>query len=59
MDGFIDFVKVWFPVVSSLVGTFALVATITPNRSDNAIADILCRFVNFLGANFGQAKNKD
>lgn len=41
----------------SVVGLFAIVATLTPNSSDNAIADTLLRLVNTLGANVGRAKN--
>lgn len=44
-------------LVTQLVGAFALLATLTPNTSDNAIADSLLRLVNTLGANFGRAKN--
>ena len=39
-------------------GFFARVASATPNKSDNAIADFLLRTVNTLGANFGRAINR-
>jgi hypothetical protein len=45
-------------LVISLVGAFAIIATMTPNKVDNKIADALLRVVNFLGANFGKAKNE-
>jgi hypothetical protein len=44
-------------VVTQIIGAFAVIATLTPNSSDNAIADGLMRLVNFLGGNFGRAKN--
>lgn len=48
-----------FAAVTSFVGAFALVASFTPNSADNELADKALKFVNFLGANFGNAKNKD
>lgn len=41
-----------------LVGAFSILATMTPNQTDNKIANALMKIVNFLGANFGKAKNK-
>ena len=43
--------------MSSIVGGFSIIATMTPNKTDNAIVDKMMRFVNFMGANFGKAKN--
>jgi len=45
-------------ILVQVVGTFALIATLTPNASDNAIADFLFKLVNGLGANLGSATNK-
>jgi hypothetical protein len=44
-------------ILVSVVGIFALIATMTPNESDNKIADFLFKLVNNLGANFGKATN--
>lgn len=44
-------------IASGLVGVFALIASMTENESDNKWADKLLKVVNFLGANFGKAKN--
>lgn len=55
----IDVVAIWLPVAVSAVGTFALIATLTPNKVDNRIAQVLLDIVNFLGANIGKAANKD
>ncbi len=46
-----------FSILTSVVGVFAMVATLTANESDNKVADILLKVINFLGANFGKAKN--
>ncbi|HIA11716.1 MAG TPA: hypothetical protein EYN69_06545 [Flavobacteriales bacterium] len=45
-------------IVVQVVGAFALIAALTPNSSDNSIADFLLRLVNTLGANLGKAANK-
>jgi hypothetical protein len=44
-------------IALKLVGAFAVIATMTPNESDNNIADGLMRLINMLGANFGNARN--
>ena len=43
--------------VGSIVGGFAVLASLTPNKSDDRIVQVILDFVNFLGANFGKAKN--
>ena len=43
----------------SVVGLFAVIATFTPNSSDNEIVDVLLKIVNVLGANIGEASNKE
>lgn len=48
-----------FASVASVVGVFALVATATPNKADNKVVSALWSVVNFLGANWGMAKNAD
>ena len=44
-------------VFAALVGVFAMIATMTPNKSDNVIADKMLHWINVFGANFGKAKN--
>lgn len=51
--------EVLFQAVTSIVGAAAIIATVTPNTADNEIVDKVWKFINFFGANFGQAKNKD
>ena len=47
----------YIELITQVVGTFAIVATMTPNTSDNVIVDFLARIVNFLAANVGKSKN--
>ena len=47
----------YLEILTQVVGTFALIATLTPNTSDNTIADFLAKAVNFLAGNFGKSKN--
>jgi len=49
----------WFAVATSIVGTAALVATLTPNKADDRIVQWLLDIVNFVGANIGKARNND
>jgi hypothetical protein len=42
-----------------LVGAFAILATLTRNDADNKIAAWMLKAINFLGANFGNARNAD
>ena len=51
--------QVWLAVATSVVGSAALVATLTPNKSDDRIVQWLLDIINFVGANVGKAKNKD
>ena len=46
-------------IATSLVGAFAIIATMTPNPQDDKIVSQLYKFINFLGANFGKSKNKE
>lgn len=46
-----------FEILVGAVGIAAVVATMTPNESDNVIVQKILDFVNLLGANFGNAKN--
>ncbi len=47
----------WVPIVLAVVGAFALVATKTPNKTDDKILQLILDVVNFLGANLGKSKN--
>jgi len=45
-----------FPV--TIGGVTAIIATMTPNRSDNLVIDNICRFINLLAMNIGKSKNR-
>jgi len=46
-------------IATSLVGAFAILATMTPNPEDDKIVSQLYKLINFLGANFGKSQNKE
>ena len=43
--------------MTSIVGGFSVIATMTPNNTDNMIVNKMMKVINFMGANFGKAKN--
>jgi len=47
----------YLEIITQAVGVLALVATLTPNTSDNAIVDFILKLVNLGAANVGQSKN--
>jgi len=51
--------KEYIPIALAAVGVFALIATKTPNKTDNMIVQLLYDIINLLGGNFGNAKNKE
>ena len=59
MDIFIEIITKWLPIVTSVIGSFALIATMTKNKWDNRVCQLLANVVNFLAANFGKSKNSD
>ena len=58
MDWLLAHATELFSIITSVVGTFALVATLTPNESDNKVADLLFKVIHAFGANFGRATNR-
>ena len=52
-----DFIAKYLPLVVQIVGTFAIIATLTPNKSDDKIVQFIEDIINFLGGNIGKAKN--
>jgi len=64
MDGTIfatisTYITTYMPIIVSVVGSFALIATLTPNKADDKIVSFLLQLVNFLGGNIGKAKNEE
>jgi hypothetical protein len=45
-------------ILTQVVGVAALVATLTPNTSDNKAVDFVLNIINMLGANVGKSKNQ-
>ena len=46
-----------YSIITQVVGVAALVATLTPNTSDNKAVDFVLNIINMLGANIGKSKN--
>lgn len=44
-------------IASAVIGAFAAIAAVTPNTTDNKIAQFLLDLINLLGANIGKAQN--
>jgi hypothetical protein len=59
LTGILDKIQLLIPIVLQVVGAFALIATLTPNKVDDRIAQVIMDVVNFLGANIGKAKNNN
>lgn len=57
MEWLIANASVVYDIVVQVVGIAALVATLTPNESDNQVINGILKVVNLLGANFGKASN--
>lgn len=57
MENLIQNAPEYIEIALAFIGAFALLATMTPNKADNAVADVALKIVNFLAANFGKAKN--
>lgn len=52
------FIMNYYDTALAVVGAFALLASKTPNKTDDRIVQGMLDLVNFVGANFGTAKNK-
>ena len=46
-----------YSIITQVVGVAALVATLTPNTSDNKAVDFVLNIINMRGANIGKSKN--
>lgn len=54
---YIDAIKRWLPLAFQIVGGFAILASITANKTDDKVVDWVLRIINAVGFNFGAAKN--
>ena len=59
MSGLIENLPDYLVYATAVVGAFASIAAVTPTPKDDGIAKALTKAINFLGANFGKAKNAD
>jgi len=59
IQAIVDMIIAYIPIALTVVGTFALIATKTPNKVDDKILQVILDVINFLGANLGKAKNED
>ncbi len=57
MEGFLAFIPDIIKILGLLVSAFAILATMTANESDNAVADKMLKGINILAGNFGKSKN--
>ena len=44
-------------LILQVIGIFAMIATITPNKADDKIVQFVWDIVNFMAGNIGKAKN--
>jgi len=58
MENLMENWQVILSAAASIVGGFAVLATFTPNRSDDKYVQYVLDFINVLGGNFGKSKNK-
>ncbi len=54
-----DQVTTYVELALSVVGSFALIATITPNKSDDKAVEFLLKVINLFAANVGKSKNNE
>ena len=50
-------IQKWLPVVFQVVGAFSMIAAMTANETDDKVVNYILKAINFLGFNFGTAKN--
>ena len=50
-------IEKWIPVIFQVIGAFSMIAALTANETDDKIVNYILKAINFLGFNFGTAKN--
>ena len=50
-------IQKWLPVVFQVIGAFSMIAAMTANETDDKVVNYILKAINFLGFNFGTAKN--
>lgn len=54
-----EFVGANWDQLFQVVGVFAVIASMTPSKADDRVVQAVLSGIDFLGANFFQAKNSD
>ena len=57
LNDVLNFFQSYAEIIFAIIGVFSLIATKTPNKADDKIVQTILDLVNFLGMNFGKAKN--
>ena len=57
IQAIVDAIVKIIPTIVTVIGAFSIIATATPNKTDDKILQIILDIVNFLGMNLGKAKN--
>ena len=52
-----EIITKYAPIALAVCGAFAALATLTPNKSDDRIVQLILDCINFFGGNIGKAKN--
>ena len=58
MNDLLQYAPQALQIATSVIGTASVIAAITPTPKDDAILAVLRKAIDFLGFNFGYAKNK-
>lgn len=56
---FVDQWPSWLSAIAGLISSCAILAALTPTKSDDRIVGWLLRIINVVGVNVGRARNAD
>jgi len=59
LTSFVDAWPNWISGIAGLISACAVLAALTPTKSDDRIVGWLLRIINVVGINVGRAKNAD
>ena len=57
VTGLVNWVVTHWSELFQIIGALAVIATLTPNKSDDKIVQWILDAINFGGANLGRARN--
>ena len=52
----IDTVHAWLPAITGLISSCAVIATLTPSKTDDKVIQKILDVINFIGLNIGKEK---